>query len=228
MEELSLTGIGEKVMEWGGSDCGCVQTPDGVDGLYGAVSIAVRLSESVLTGIAEAPTHAYFHHYRTVNAFLDSLALKTGLLLQRHGWRYFPIAASQSVNDGGWNYQGLYSHKKAACLAGMGRIGRSALFLHREYGPAVRLVTVFTDHPMPEPVSREPEGCGSCRACVVACPAMAIKGPEWSPQRTREELFDAAACSRYMKEHFKHIGRGSVCGICVRTCLQANGHLPDR
>ena len=33
-----------------------------------------------------------------------------------------------------------------------------------------------------------------------------------------EMLFDAEKCSKYMKEKFQKIGRGAVCGICMRFC----------
>ena len=47
---------------------------------------------------------------------------------------------------------------------------------------------------------------------------MAIKGHEWTPDSAREDIIDAKACSDYMKRAFQHIGRGAVCGICMRVC----------
>ena len=38
------------------------------------------------------------------------------------------------------------------------------------------------------------------------------------PTTDGERNFDAEKCSRYMKEHFQDIGRGSVCGICIKVC----------
>ena len=37
---------------------------------YG-ISIAVKLSDAIIDEITDAPTHTYFHHYRTVNTFID-------------------------------------------------------------------------------------------------------------------------------------------------------------
>lgn len=62
---------------------------------YG-VSIVVRLSEAIIREIDDEPTHTYFNHYRSVNAFIDSMLLQTGLFLQRRGYRYITVAASQS------------------------------------------------------------------------------------------------------------------------------------
>ena len=62
--------------------------------------------------------------------------------------------------------------------------------------------------------------CENCGNCVKACPAMAILGNKWETGVSREALIDAHACSEYMSNHFKNIGRGSVCGICMKVCPQ--------
>ena len=98
----------------GVSDIGFCRVDDGAGGLNNVVSIVVRLSEAIIDEIDKEPTHSYFHHYRTVNAFIDRALLEIGLVLQKHGYRYIPIAASQSINKDGNNYEGRYSHKKAA------------------------------------------------------------------------------------------------------------------
>lgn len=178
-----------------------------------AVSIVVKLSDAVVDTITDKPTHAYFHHYRTVNALLDQLALKTGQYIEQCGFRYLPVAASQSING----YQGLFPHKIAARLSGLGGIGKNALFLSNQYGPRVRLATVLTDMPL-EKEQQPGGGCIGCGKCVSLCPAMAISGRAFDAQNPTLELVDRPACSEYMKRHFQKIGRGSVCGICMRCC----------
>jgi epoxyqueuosine reductase QueG len=200
-------------------DVGFANLPDGPAGLTGAISIVVPLSHAVLDEIDTAPTYAYYHHYRTVNAYIDRLMLQVGMLLQRQGWRYMPIAASQSIpGNGSRMHQGLYSHKKAAVMAGLGTIGKSTLFLHRTEGARVRLGTLFTDCPLPVCNRIAESVCADCDLCVRTCPAQAIKGAVWHEKATRSDLFDAEACNKYMRDHFMHIGRGAVCGICVRVC----------
>ncbi len=232
----SVTDFFDAVRSWGAGDVAVSRPGDGPAGLPFAVSLALRLSDAVIDEIDDEPTYTYFHHYRTANAFLDRLALQAGLYLQGRGARYLPVAASQSAPDSGADgafpyggpFAGRYSHKKAACLSGLGAMGRSNLFLHRQWGPRVRLVTVFTDWKELEALcgsGSETGGaipdrigpalsprCAGCERCVAACPALAIGHSPDGP------VFDPAKCSAWMKKEYRHIGRGAVCGICMRVC----------
>lgn len=211
--------LNEMLIAEGAGDVGFAKVPDSPCGLCYAVSIVVPLSEAIIDEIDGAPTYTYFNHYRSVNALIDRILLKAGLLLQHEGYRYISVAASQTIYDGSSRtHVGRYSHKKAAVLAGLGTIGKSTLFLHKIYGPRVRLGTLFTDCPLDEGSHTAESVCSNCELCVKACPAHAIKGVEWKPGMERSELFDAQACNSYMREHFMKIGRGSVCGICVKAC----------
>ncbi len=181
-----------------------------------AVSIGYKLSDTVLSTITDKPTITYFHHYRTVNAKLDQLALSLVTSLEAEGYAALPIAASQSLNTS--PYEAVFSHKTAAALSGLGGIGKNGLFLHAEHGSKVRLATVLTDLPLSPQLPIVTNVCGSCAACVKACPAGAIYGEEFFEGCSRNDLFSAEKCSRYMKDKFQLIGRGSVCGVCIRVC----------
>lgn len=203
LEERFLTDVGFSK---------CEDTP--FPGLTHAVSMVFSLSDAVVEGITEEPTHTYFHHYRTMNAYIDSVSLQLVLYLQGKGYRAAAVPASQSVDA----YSGIFSHKKAAVRAGLGYIGKSALFISDARGPRVRLGTVFTDAPLPENVFPQKSRCGDCDACTRACGAMAIRGAEYKEGMGTEDILDARACSEYMKKKFQHIGRGAVCGVCMRVC----------
>ena len=191
----------------------CDDTP--FEGLTCAVSMVFRLSDAVVEQIDEAPTHTYFHHYRTMNAYIDSVSNQLVMYLQAKGFHGAAIPASQSVGE----LHGLYSHKKCAVRAGLGQIGKSALFISEKFGPRVRLGTVFTDAKLEcIPAAEIYDICGECSLCSQKCGAMAIKNVPYREGMRREEFFDAKACSDYMKEKFKHIGRGAVCGVCMRVC----------
>lgn len=182
--------------------------------LTNAVTIVLKLSDAVIDTVSTGPTHTYFHHYRTVNAFLDRLALRTGIFLEQAGGKYVCVPASQSIEG----FSGLFSHKEAAVRAGLGTIGKSALFLSERFGPRVRLATVLTDLDLSSGyrsiVADSP--CENCSACVRACPAMAISGKSFSD--AGNSILDRSACSNHMKQAYQKIGRGAVCGICVSIC----------
>lgn len=218
MNAMLRLQIKELLMKYGACDVGFTSCEDAPNpSLPYAVSFVIHLSDAIIDEIDNAPTHSYFHHYRTINTLIDQLELKVGFLLEQAGYQYLPVAASQSING----YQGRYSHKKAACLAGLGSIGKNNLFLHKIHGPRVRLGTVFTDCPFPIP-QLAPTLCTGCDACVKACPSGALTGQMWTPTSTVSDLFDAEICSMHMKKEYQLIGRGAVCGICMRVCPASN------
>ena len=180
-----------------------------------ALSIGVKLSDGVLKTIDNAPSFVYFQHYRAANALLDNVAFRLGREIEKRGFLAMPIAASQSLGKNN-PYCGILPHKTAAVLSGLGFVGKSGLFLSTEYGSKLRLATILTDMPLQSELPVIENGCGECTACMRACPAGAIYGEK--PTTDGERNFDAEKCSKYMKEHFQDIGRGSVCGICIKVC----------
>lgn len=207
----------EFLLSKGVSDVGFSFIEDsGAEGLNYAVSIVVRLSDAIIDEISDEPTATYFNHYRTVNAFIDRCLLEAGLFLQERGYKYITVAASQSMP--GTHYNGRYSHKKTARLAGLGDIGKNSLFIHKDFGTRVRLGTLFTDCELKGDGELKQRLCLNCDKCVKACPSGAISGNEFYPGVDREDIFAPQLCSDYMKKHFHHIGRGVVCGICMKVC----------
>ncbi len=182
-----------------------------------AISFGVKLSDFVLSQITDKPTYTYFSHYRTANALIDRLTILVGNYIESCGYRYMPIAASQTVN-GHETMAGEYSHKKAAFMSGLGYIGKNALFMHKKYGSKVRLGTVFTDMPLECGSPLTDDVCKDCKVCQSVCPAQALYGKSFDINNPDESLIDRKACSDYMKNAFMKIGRGSVCGICIKNC----------
>ena len=185
---------------------------------YG-VSLMWRLNNAVMDEVADRhmPTFAYFQHYRAVNSTLDGITLRLSALIEREGYLAYPVAASQSVHDAG-PYAGAFPHKTVAVQAGMGWIGKNALFVSPTFGPRVRLASILTNMPLPVATTRMESRCGACRLCVENCPAGALTGEAYLPGAPRETVFHPEACSRYMKQSYRNIGRGAVCGICISAC----------
>ncbi|MDD3087474.1 MAG: hypothetical protein PHP89_02790 [Candidatus Omnitrophica bacterium] len=176
--------------------------------LESAICLGVRLSAAILSEIIKAPTRLYFHHYRTVNAYLDQAALKVANFIQRKGFRALPIPASIILN---WENQTAHlSHKKLGVLAGLGWIGRNNLLVNEKIGSQMRLATILTDLPIK---TDKPSGkdCGACCLCVKACPAQAIKE---SPVD-----FDHIKCFEKLKEFQRQkLVDQYICGVCVNVC----------
>ncbi len=208
-----------RAQEWGADLVGFCQLPTPpikeLPHLCYAVSIAVKLSDAVLQTVENAPTFVYFQHYRTANALLDTVAFRIAREIEKAGYSALPIAASQSLGKNS-PYFGVLPHKTAAVLAGLGFVGKSGLFLSEDYGSKVRLATILTDLPLQSERPVIENGCGECNACKLACPAGAIFGE--LPKTDGERNYDPEKCSRYMKEHFQDVGRGSVCGVCIKVC----------
>ncbi len=197
---------------------------------YG-VSVAVRLSDAIVDEISERPTHTYYHHYRTVNNLIDLITLRGSLYIEDCGYRAFAVPASQSINEEGpgkdgkkeyKEYRGIFPHKTAAVLAGLGWIGKSGLFISNRFGPRVRLGTILTDAQLPA-LPQAGDNCGNCVECVKACPAGALKGNSWYQGIDRDLIVDAKRCSDHMKSAYRNIGRGHVCGICIKVCPHGSG-----
>lgn len=183
------------------------------DAVDRAVSIGISISSLVLEDIENAPNKLYFHHYRTVNAFLDQRALSISMFIEGLGYKALPVPASQILD---WqNQTALLSHKKVGVLAGLGWIGRNNLLVNSECGSRFRLATVLTNMPLscdtPAVFS-----CGSCQACLQACPAKAIK--------EKPEDFDHQACFAQLKEFQRQkLVDQYICGVCVKVCAGTKG-----
>ncbi|MFH1198928.1 MAG: hypothetical protein V1650_02045 [Candidatus Omnitrophota bacterium] len=173
-----------------------------------AISLGTRLSRGVLDEIKDAPTRLYFHHYRTLNMFLDQAARIICQKIEKKGFLAIPIPASQIVD---WqNQKGHLSHRHVAVLAGLGWIGRSNLLVNEEIGSQFRLATILTDMPLKTDKFLQ-KNCDTCQICVKMCPAQAIKE---SPKD-----FDYAKCLDKLKDFQKQrLVDQYICGVCVSAC----------
>lgn len=159
------------------------------------VCVAVRYPREVIRGIADGPTHAYFAQYNALNEQLDALVTAGAAFLQEQG--YQAIAQTrQMVDTHATEYTSVLPHKTVATRAGIGWIGKCALLITEQYGSMVRLSSILTDAPLPAAIPINASYCGSCSACVQACPGGAVCGENWSVAMPREQFFDAAVCKK--------------------------------
>jgi len=218
------------ILLWGSGDiralCFCIGEDQ--EPYPGTISWAIPMSPDIMAGIRNGPTQAYAKAYANVNIQITEIASLLSKDIGQKGFRAYPLAASDRTDL--VNIRGEFPHKTAATLSGLGWVGRHCQLVTRQFGPWVRLGTVFTDMPMVygTPVNRG--YCGTCRACVDACPASAISGKDWKPGIERKEILDAAVCDRWKKEHYIQFHNGHNCGICSSVCpygLKQLGHYQN-
>ena len=107
MQQAELKRI---ALDLGADLVGFCQLPNPTLGFSYAISIAVKLSDAVLSTVEDAPSFVYFQHYRTANALLDNIAFRLTQTLERAGYSALPVAASQSLGKAN-PYYGVIPHK---------------------------------------------------------------------------------------------------------------------
>ena len=116
-----------------------------------------------------------------MNPKLDDISFLLARFLEDKGYKTLPIVSSNI-----WRYKGYkdlkvhfapdIAHRYAAVAAGLGEIGWSGLFLHPEFGPRVRLVTIITEAELePDPMYEGKRLCDRCMECVKNCPTDAFR-----------------------------------------------------
>ncbi len=224
-------GLTPLIKEFGGGLVGYSDMTDVAEatdaGFTGAVSIGVPLKPAIVRELTQGPTVAYHVEYHRVNGILDKLDTLAADWLIAHGFEAKPMTVANVSVD--WKaLRSSMPHKTAALRAGHGWIGRSALLVTPEYGPAVRFSTVLTTAPM-GPGNVKADGCGTCQACREACPAKAIAGIKWSPDQVRQNYYNAFACQTFATESCQKLGfKNSICGICINVCPYTQKYLNRR
>ena len=149
--------------------------------------------------------------------------MRLSVILNDHGFKTLLIPASDYIDEK--NVLGLFSHKMAARLAGLGWIGPSCLLVTPEVGPRVRWVTVLSDAPFEAgaPIMNQ---CGDCQLCVEACPPKAFTGRPFDPLEPREVRFEVHRCREYRAHLRDKVTGARVCGMCVNVCPFGRKEVP--
>ena len=118
-------------------------------------------------------------------------------------------------------------HKTIATRAGLGWIGKSALFTTKSYGSALRLSSVLTNAPLDigKPILKS--RCGKCMECRDACLGGAISGLNWNYKLKRNDFYDDKKCEKYaLKVSEENLGKpDTVCGKCIFACPHTQKYI---
>lgn len=198
-----------------------------------AVSVGVRLNDTVLDMITDRPTPLYAHVHRVANLLLDQLTFDIAEYLIKAGYDAVPIPASEAAviaekldtkAQQSMDWEPLTSStlpsKAVARAAGLGWFGKSLLIINPRIGPRFRHASVLTTMPL-VPDAPLKGRCGSCMACVLACPTQAIRGLTFDAlPPEREEVLAFERCRDTLWLTFKNLpGIGyPICGVCMAAC----------
>ncbi len=194
------------------------------DLMYG-VSIAVCIPPEIVRQIHDGPTREYFDTYHALNDKLNRLAEQGAAYIADHNYRAF-AQTTNAVHEYDI-YRTKMPHKTVAVAAGLGWIGKSALFVTLEYGSALRLTSIRTNAPLTTGTRTTRSECGDCRLCKQACPGNAISGRLWTPDLDRDYFFNPFACRNKARElSADRIQQAiTLCGKCIEVCPYTQTYL---
>ena len=117
-------------------------------------------------------------YHKVLRRRLAKLALRINEATQARDARFRAFTDSAPVLE-----------KALAENAGLGWMGKHSLLIHPDVGSWFFLGEIYTNLPLPETSTTEPNRCGACRACLNQCPTGAIVG---------DKVIDARRCISYL------------------------------
>ena len=129
----------------------------------------ITYPKEIIRRMENAPTQEYVDELVSLNTRLDALGMKCEEYLIENGYEAYAQTKKRLGTDFGENNSFELPHKTIATRAGLGWIGKSALFTTLKYGSALRLSSVLTNAPLDVGIPITKSKCGKCMECKNAC-----------------------------------------------------------
>ncbi|WP_298525300.1 4Fe-4S double cluster binding domain-containing protein [uncultured Methanobrevibacter sp.] len=195
--------------------------------LNSGVVFYITYPKEIIKGMINGPTPEYLEELISLNTRLDALGMKCEEFLIDEGYAAYAQTRKRLGQDFGEFNSFELPHKTIATRAGLGWIGKSALFTTKEYGSALRLSSVLTDAPLDfgKPILKS--RCGTCMECRDACPGGAISGLNWNYKLNRNDFYDDKKCEKYaLKISEENLGKpDTICGKCIYACPHTQKYI---
>lgn len=155
-------------------------------GAKSVIAVIMRIPRGSYRGIEEGTHwHNYtFYSYNKLNTLLrPRLTYELCRFIEDNGWEavpHYPAVpernpVSEPVEPGRLPPNIVPSTRLIAAGTGVGEIGYSKVFLHKKFGPRIRIGLIFTDAVLePDEIIKTGTICSHCGACVRECPGNAI------------------------------------------------------
>jgi epoxyqueuosine reductase len=181
----------------------------GVRSLF-MLAVPYRTAEPMVCQPGEGRVSRYAWNERDYHDIIHE-RLKT-LIEKWQGW--CPDARIRGVVDTAPLFE-----REFAQLAGLGWVGKNTLLLNKSQGSWFFLAALLTNQELDYDTPHEADHCGTCRACLDACPTQAFPQPY---------VLDATRCISYLTIELRgqipmHLRTGTEnwifgCDVCQDVC----------
>lgn len=191
------------------------------------ISILLCIPKDIVKSISDGPNAEYYEQCLALNEKLNYLAKLGAKFIRDRGYEVIARTTSYVTKFG--NHRTELPHKTVATRAGLGWIGKNALFVTKEYGSAIRLTSIITDMKLDYGIPITKSICGNCNVCVDACLGEALSGKLWDIEIDRDELIDVIKCDAKMRQLTEEIigEEYSVCGKCIEVCPYTQKYIKN-